>query len=153
MKLWFVLLNGASRKLKLSAPFSVFFTLSFPYVGLIVTTTGPHQLTHMPIHSHIFTLSYTHSHHLRIPSHTTQSTPHYLLPPVQAHSDCLCVHPPGLQVVQLGDPSFYWWETLVGVCGQLCHSRAAWWWVEMDISFDMRFIELTFNIFCIYLLL
>lgn len=28
--------------------------------------------------------------------HTLQSTPHYLLPPVQAHSDCLCMHTFGL---------------------------------------------------------
>ncbi|XP_028291391.1 cyclin-T2-like isoform X3 [Gouania willdenowi] len=34
-------------------------------------------------------------------------TPHYLLPPVQAHGDRLRLHPPGLQMVQLGDPSLH----------------------------------------------
>lgn len=36
-------------------------------------------------------------------------------------------------MVQLGDPSFHWRETLVGVCGQLCHSRAAWWWDWINV--------------------
>lgn len=44
---------------------------------------------------------------MTIASLCVQSAPYYLLPPAQAHRDRLCVHPSGLQVVQLGDSSFY----------------------------------------------
>ncbi len=46
-----------------------------------------------------------------------QFAPHHLLPAAQAYSRCVCLHPPGLQVVQLGDSRVYRWQTLVGVCG------------------------------------
>lgn len=56
MKLCSMFRRITISKLNLSAPF---FPLSFPYVGSIVTTTGPYQLTYMATSSHIFTLSYT----------------------------------------------------------------------------------------------
>lgn len=34
-----------------------------------------------------------------------QPSPYYILSSVQAHSDSMCVHSLGLQVVQLGDSS------------------------------------------------
>ena len=52
-----------------------------------------------------------------------QPAPHHLLPAAQAHSHSLRVHPPGLQVVQLGDPGLHRRQTLVGVPGP--HSDAA----------------------------
>lgn len=89
-------------------------------------------------HAHIFFLTLTmHTHALFHTWHTLlpclhackQSTPYHVLPPVQAHGDRLCMYPPGVQVVQLGDPRFHWWETLVGICGQLCDPGAAGRWV------------------------
>lgn len=48
-----------------------------------------------------------------------------LLSPVQTHSDSMCVHSFGLQMVQLGDPCVNGWKALVGVCGPYSYPRAA----------------------------
>lgn len=56
-----------------------------------------------------------------------QFAPDHLLPAVQAHSRRVRVHPPGLQVVQLGDPRVYRQQTLVGVRGPHRNVTAAGW--------------------------
>lgn len=50
-----------------------------------------------------------------------------LLSSVQTHSDSMCMHSFGLQMVQLGDSCVNGWKALVGVCGPYSYPRAARW--------------------------
>lgn len=56
-----------------------------------------------------------------------QFAPHNLLPAVQADGCRMRLHPPRLQVVQLGDPCVHRRETLVGVRGPHRNATAARW--------------------------
>lgn len=70
-----------------------------------------------------------------------QPPPDHLLPATQTHSGGLCLHSPGVQMVQLGDSGLFRWKTLVGICGPDGDSTAAWWSVMSVLFYILISLE------------